>query len=115
MNIVDTNKSSTCHEHIEYIYRSPQINKLISKVHPLSLQDDLRQELAMALLTMDCSKIVEIYEANALLPYCLNISCEEFQNLKIVEHTINAKKRNQKFCQMAVKITSNGQSLLQEL
>ena len=73
MNTVDTNKSSTCHDHIEYIYRSPIINKLISKIHPSSLQDDLRQELAIVLLTIDCVKIIEIYEANALLPYSLNI------------------------------------------
>jgi hypothetical protein len=39
----------------------------------MSLQDDLRQELAMALLTMECDKIMEIYESNALLPYSLNI------------------------------------------
>jgi hypothetical protein len=73
MNNLDQNKSCTCHEHIEYIYRSPQINKLISKVYPESLQDDLRQELALALLTIECDKIIQIYESNALLAYSLNI------------------------------------------
>jgi len=73
MNNLEQTKSSTCLEHIEYIYRSTQINGLISKVYPESLRDDLRQELALALLTIECDKIIQIYESNALVAYSLNI------------------------------------------
>ncbi len=62
-----------CHKHIEIIYRSPQINQLIKSVRPESLQDDLRQEMALALLGIDCEKINEIWASNGLLGFSIKI------------------------------------------
>jgi hypothetical protein len=62
-----------CYKHIENIYRSPQINQLIKSVRPESLQDDLRQEMALALLGIDCEKINEIWASNGLLGFSIKI------------------------------------------
>ena len=62
-----------CHKHIENIYCSAEINKLIKSVRPESLQDDLRQEMALALLYIDCEKINEIWASNGLLGFSIKI------------------------------------------
>jgi hypothetical protein len=62
-----------CHKHIEIVYRSPQISQLIKSVRPEGLQDDLRQEMALALLSIDCEKINEIWASNGLLGFSIKI------------------------------------------
>ena len=73
MNELSKNHFSTCNEYIKEIYLSPQINQLIKSVRPESLQDDLRQEMALALLTIDCGKITDIYASNGLLGFSIKI------------------------------------------
>lgn len=73
MNNLDKNKSSTCNEIIESIYLNPQIDQLIKSVHPIDLQDDLRQELALTLLTIKCDKITEIWNSNGLIGFSIKI------------------------------------------
>ena len=51
----------------------PAFNKLLSKIEPIELQDDLKQEVALVLLSYDCKKISKLYKKNELLKYTLQI------------------------------------------
>lgn len=51
----------------------PAFNKLLSKIEPIELQDDLKQEVALVLLSYDCKKISRLYKKNELLKYTLQI------------------------------------------
>lgn len=62
-----------CKEYIKEVYLSPQIDALIKSVRPEHLQDDLRQEMALALLTIDCEKINEIWASNGLMGFTIKI------------------------------------------
>jgi len=62
-----------CREAIKEVYLSPQIDALIKSVRPDHLQDDLRQEMALALLSIDCEKISEISASNGLMGYAIKI------------------------------------------
>lgn len=62
-----------CREAIKEVYLSPQIDALIKSVRPDHLQDDLRQEMALALLSIDCEKISEIWASNGLTGYAIKI------------------------------------------
>lgn len=62
---------SNCNQYIEYIYNHPKVIELISKIHPQELQDDLKQEMALVLLTYDCTKIKSLYEEGNLLAFTL--------------------------------------------
>ena len=64
---------SKCHKYIEEIYLHPAFNKLLSKIEPIELQDDLKQEVALVLLNYDCRKISKLYKKNELLKYTLQI------------------------------------------
>jgi hypothetical protein len=62
-----------CREAITQVYLSPQVDALIKSVRPEHLQDDLRQEMALALLSIDCKKISEIWASNGLIGYAIKI------------------------------------------
>lgn len=62
-----------CNKYIEFIYRNEQIAQLIKSVRPEQLQDDLRQEMALALLSIDCEKISEIWASNGLIGFSIKI------------------------------------------
>lgn len=62
-----------CREAIREVYLSPQIDALIKSVRPEHLQDDLRQEMALALLSIDCDKISEIWASNGLTGFAIKI------------------------------------------
>lgn len=62
-----------CNQYIEFIYRNEQIAQLIKSVRPEQLQDDLRQEMALALLSIDCEKISEIWSSNGLIGFSIKI------------------------------------------
>ena len=46
---------------------------MVSKIEPVELQDDLRQEVAMALLNMDCEIVCKMYKDGRLLNYSIGI------------------------------------------
>ncbi len=71
--MLNENKPSTCNEIIQYVYLNPQIEQLIKSVRPSDLQDDLRQELALALLSIHCDKITEIWASNGLIGFSIKI------------------------------------------
>lgn len=58
---------------IEFIYKNKDINNLIDNVHPDHLRDDLRQEMALALLSMSEEKINEIWASNGLVGFSIKI------------------------------------------
>ena len=62
-----------CNELIERLYTNKKVVELISKIKPVELQDDLRQELAMALLNMDCDKLISIEKNGNVLGFALAI------------------------------------------
>jgi len=62
-----------CKDYIKEVYLSPQIDTLIKSVRPEHLQDDLRQEMALVLLTIDCDKINEIWASNGLIGFTIKI------------------------------------------
>lgn len=62
-----------CRQYIEQIYLSKEVNNLIDKCDPESLRDDLRQELALALLLQPCEKIIELKERDKLIGFALRI------------------------------------------
>ena len=62
-----------CHKIIERIYQDKQINKLIDKLDPPELREDLRQEFAMVMLNYDCSKIMEYEKAGKLLFFSIRV------------------------------------------
>jgi tRNA isopentenyl-2-thiomethyl-A-37 hydroxylase MiaE len=62
-----------CNDYVEQIYLSPKVNDLISKIEPKELQDDLRQEMAIVLLTYDCKKLIRIFQENNLIAFASRI------------------------------------------
>lgn len=60
-----------CNEIVKQIYTHPDINSLISKIHPESLRDDLRQEMAVSLLEQPCDKIASLFAQNNLIRYAI--------------------------------------------
>jgi len=64
---------SKCSQYIEQIYNHKKIADLISKIKPDELQDDLRQEMALALLSLDCKKIIKLQNDNKLIDYALKM------------------------------------------
>mgnify|MGYP003325769014 FL=1 len=60
-----------CSKYIEEIYLHPKVKDLISKIKPIELQDDLKQEMALALLSIDCKKILKLHKENKLIDYTL--------------------------------------------
>jgi hypothetical protein len=64
---------NNCNEYIEKIYLHPAIEELIGKIKPIEIQDDLRQELAIALYDYDCNKLIEMSNRNELIYFALNL------------------------------------------
>ena len=62
---------SDCNEIVKHIYNHPDVNNLISKIHPESIRDDLRQEIAVSLLEAPCEKISALFASNNLIRYTI--------------------------------------------
>lgn len=62
---------TNCQKYILEIYESKRVKEILSKIYPQDLRDDLHQELAVALLSMDCKKIVNLNFRNELLSYSI--------------------------------------------
>jgi hypothetical protein len=63
----------TCNDLVVEIYQDAKINNLIAKIKPTELQEDLKQELMLILLEMNCSKLKELKQSNSLLHYVIRI------------------------------------------
>jgi hypothetical protein len=64
---------NTCNQYIEAIYTSTRFNDNIKKIEPVELQDDLKQEVAIALLNMGCDVIERMHNEGRLLNYSIGI------------------------------------------
>ena len=62
-----------CSKYIEQMYLHSEVNKLLSKIKPVELQEDLRQELALILLDYNCTKLLKINREGNLLGFTLRI------------------------------------------
>lgn len=62
-----------CSEIITKIYTHPDINNLISKIHPESIRDDLRQEMAVTLMEQPCDRLSSLFAENNLVKYAIRI------------------------------------------
>lgn len=62
-----------CNDIVVEIYQNEKINNLISKVKPTELQDDLRQELALILLSYDCQKLMRLQNEGNINAFVLRI------------------------------------------
>lgn len=60
-----------CSEIVKTIYNHPDICRLISKIQPESIRDDLRQEIAVSLLEQPCDKISSLFASNNLVRYAI--------------------------------------------
>ena len=60
-----------CNEIVKQIYNHPDICTLISKIHPESIRDDLRQEIAITLLEQPCDRIASLFAENNLVRYAI--------------------------------------------
>ena len=63
----------TCNDLIVEIYQDAKINNLIAKVKPTELQDDLKQELALILLSYDCQKLIQLKSEGNINAFVLRI------------------------------------------
>lgn len=102
---------NNCNEYIEKIYLHPSIDELIGKIKPVEIQEDLRQELAIALFEYDCNKLIEMSNRNELIFFALRIvlnmakgtsnefyrkfkkqlTDEQLQDYEVKNHAINFK------------------------
>lgn len=62
-----------CNDIIEHLYNNDKINELIQKIHPIELQQDLKQELAITLLEYDCEKLIKISNEGNVLGFAMQI------------------------------------------
>jgi hypothetical protein len=85
-----------CRQYIEQIYLSKEVNTLIGKCSHESLQDDLRQELALALLQQPCDKIIDLKDRDKLLAFALKIVWNMATSSNSVFYTKFRKKDIQK-------------------
>lgn len=82
-----------CNEIVKQIYTHPDINSLISKIHPESLRDDLRQEMAVSLLEQPCDKIASLFAQNNLIRYAIR-TCWLMATSKTSEFYYRYRKRD---------------------
>ena len=62
-----------CNDIIEQLYNNDKINDLIFKIHPVELQQDLKQELAITLLEYDCGELIKISKEGNILGFAMQI------------------------------------------
>lgn len=61
------------HAIITSIYQSQELADLLIRIRPEAIRDDLRQEIALTLLTLPSDKIVALNERNELIRYVMKI------------------------------------------
>ena len=62
-----------CYEYIDKLFRDKELQKIVTKIEPIDLQDDLKQELAIILLRYDCEKLKSIIFDGKFLGFVNNI------------------------------------------
>lgn len=62
-----------CYEYIDQLFRNKELHKIVTKIEPIDLQDDLKQELAIILLKYDCDKLKSIIFDGKFIGFVNNI------------------------------------------
>ena len=62
-----------CNNVVESFYKHSTFNALMEKVRCKAIRDDLRQEIALRLLTQPCEKITALFARNELIRYATRI------------------------------------------
>ena len=62
-----------CYEYIDQLFRNKELDKIVTKIEPIDLQDDLKQELAIILLKYDCDKLKSIIFDGKFIGFVNNI------------------------------------------
>ena len=62
-----------CNKIITDVYSHPDLIRLINKIRPESIRDDLRQEIAISLLEKPCDKVAALFAGDNLLKYAIRM------------------------------------------
>ena len=62
-----------CNPIVTQIYQHKDLNNLINKIEPAYIRDDLRQEIAINLLSMPCDRVAALFAADNLLRYTIKM------------------------------------------
>ncbi len=62
-----------CNRFVEEVYNHKDLLRLISKIKPESIREDLRQEVAISLLEQPCEKIAALFAGDNLLRYTMKV------------------------------------------
>ena len=65
---------SDCNHIIEAIYKNESLNRLIDKINPANIREDLKQEVILALLEKDCDYLTILHHEGNLIRYTLRIA-----------------------------------------
>ena len=64
---------SQCNDYIVQIFNNKKINELIKNIKPIDIQDDLKQELVIALYDYGCEKIINLHNENKLIALSMKL------------------------------------------
>lgn len=62
-----------CNKIITDVYSHPDLLRLINKIKPEGIRDDLRQEIAISLLEQPCDKVAALFAGDNLLRYAIRM------------------------------------------
>jgi tRNA isopentenyl-2-thiomethyl-A-37 hydroxylase MiaE len=96
-----------CRQHIEEVYKSKRFIETIKKIDPVELQDDLMQEVAIALLNMDCELIERMHQEQRLLNYSIGIIWMMGTKQKGLFYKLYKKKDHEKAYQWMIAQQGN--------
>lgn len=68
-----SSNSPDCTGIVENVYSHPSMVSALARIKPVSIQDDIRQEVAISLLEQPCEKISRLFAQNKLLHYAIRI------------------------------------------
>lgn len=66
--------NNVCHKHIEHIFNDANFNALIQRLECESNNDDLKSEVILTMLELDCDKIMSMVESGTLLKYAYGMT-----------------------------------------
>lgn len=70
---VSSSNSPDCTGIVENVYSHPSLVNALARIKPVSIQEDIRQEVAISLLEQPCEKISNLFSKNRLLHYAIRI------------------------------------------
>lgn len=65
--------ASSCSSIVEHVYSHPDVTAMLSWIKPQDIQQDIRQEMALALLTNPCDKLEDLFARGNLIRYAIRV------------------------------------------